>query len=414
MEVGWVFFCLSRRTQKDFPHLPSAATGGTASPGTGGHLLYWLLYQRLFPVFHAFRIFRYLTFRTAFATLTALLIALLIGPFLIERLREFQIGQYIREDGPKDHQKKAGTPTMGGLLICVAILVPTLLWSDLSNPFVWMAVFSTVGFGAIGFADDYMKAVHRRNLGLTARAKFAWQFAVALALSLALVWLQHKGDYSTRLLVPFAKRFRPDLMVHSLLHAPHLWPLAFFPFVVFTVLVLVFSSNAVNLTDGLDGLAIGCTIIAAGALTVLTYLSGNVVFANYLELQRMPLVSELTIFCGSMVGASIGFLWYNAHPAEVFMGDVGSLALGGAIGTVAVIIKQELLLPFIGGVFVLEAVSVMLQVGSYKLRGKRIFKMAPLHHHFELLCWSESKVIVRFWIAALVFALFALTTLKLR
>ncbi|MGC9292707.1 MAG: phospho-N-acetylmuramoyl-pentapeptide-transferase [Acidobacteriaceae bacterium] len=377
-------------------------------------MLYWLLYQRLFPVFHAFRIFRYLTFRTAFATLTALLIALLIGPFLIERLREFQIGQYIREDGPKDHQKKAGTPTMGGLLICVAILVPTLLWSDLSNPFVWMAVFSTVGFGAIGFADDYMKAVHRRNLGLTARAKFAWQFAVALALSLALVWLQHKGDYSTRLLVPFAKRFRPDLMVHSLLHVPHLWPLAFFPFVIFTVLVLVFSSNAVNLTDGLDGLAIGCTIIAAGALTVLTYLSGNVVFANYLELQRMPLVSELTIFCGSMVGASIGFLWYNAHPAEVFMGDVGSLALGGAIGTLAVIIKQELLLPFIGGVFVLEAVSVMLQVGSYKLRGKRIFKMAPLHHHFELLGWSESKVIVRFWIAALVFALFALTTLKLR
>lgn len=377
-------------------------------------MLYWLLYQRLFPVFHAFRIFRYLTFRTAFATMTALLIALLIGPYVIERLREFQIGQYIREDGPQAHQKKAGTPTMGGLLICVAILVPTLLWSDLSNPFVWMAIFSTAGFGAIGFADDYIKAVHRRNLGLTARAKFAWQFAVALVLSLALVWLQHIGYYSTHLLVPFAKRFRPDLMVHSLLHFPHLWLLAFFPFLLFTVLVLVFSSNAVNLTDGLDGLAIGCTIIAAGALTVLTYLSGNVVFANYLELQRMPLVSELTIFCGSMVGASIGFLWYNAHPAEVFMGDVGSLALGGAIGTVAVIIKQELLLPFIGGVFVLEAISVMLQVGSYKLRGKRIFKMAPLHHHFELLWWSESKVIVRFWIVALVFALFALTTLKLR
>lgn len=377
-------------------------------------MLYWLLYQRLFPVFHAFRIFRYLTFRTAFATLTALLITLLIGPYVIERLREFQIGQYIREDGPKEHQKKAGTPTMGGLLICVAILTPTLLWSDLSNPFVWMAVFATAGFGLIGFADDYIKAVHHRNLGLTARAKFTWQVVVALALSLALVWLQHIGHYSTRLLVPFAKRFRPDLMAHSLMHLPHLWPLAFVPFVVFTVLVLVFSSNAVNLTDGLDGLAIGCTIIAASALTALTYISGNVVFANYLELQRMPMVSELTIFCGSMVGASIGFLWYNAHPAEVFMGDVGSLALGGAIGTVAVIIKQELLLPFIGGVFVLEALSVMLQVGSYKLRKKRIFRMAPLHHHFELLGWSESKVIVRFWIAALVFSLFALTTLKLR
>jgi phospho-N-acetylmuramoyl-pentapeptide-transferase len=377
-------------------------------------LLYWLLYQRLFPFFRAFRIFRYLTFRTAFATMTALLIALLIGPYVIERLREFQIGQYIREDGPKDHQKKAGTPTMGGLLIVVAILVPTLLWSDLTNPLVWLAILSTAGFGAVGFADDYIKVVHRRNLGLTARVKLGAQVGIALVIAMALVALQRRGDYSTRLLVPFIKRFRPDMVIHSLLHDPHLWPLAFLPFVLFTVLVLVGSSNAVNLTDGLDGLAIGCTIIAAGALTVLTYVSGHVVFSDYLELQRMPLVSELTIFCGSMVGASIGFLWYNAHPAEVFMGDVGSLALGGAIGTVAVIIKQELLLPFIGGVFVLEALSVMLQVGSYKLRKKRIFRMAPLHHHFELLGWSESKVIVRFWIAALVFALFALTTLKLR
>ncbi|HEX4022911.1 MAG TPA: phospho-N-acetylmuramoyl-pentapeptide-transferase [Acidobacteriaceae bacterium] len=377
-------------------------------------MLYWLLYQRLFPFFRAFRIFRYLTFRTAFATMTALLIALLIGPYVIERLREFQIGQYIREDGPKDHQKKAGTPTMGGLLIVVAILVPTLLWSDLTNPLVWLAILSTAGFGAVGFADDYIKVVHRRNLGLTARVKLGAQVGIALVIAMALVALQRRGDYSTRLLVPFIKRFRPDMVIHSLLHDPHLWPLAFLPFVLFTVLVLVGSSNAVNLTDGLDGLAIGCTIIAAGALTVLTYVSGHVVFSDYLELQRMPLVSELTIFCGSMVGASIGFLWYNAHPAEVFMGDVGSLALGGAIGTVAVIIKQELLLPFIGGVFVLEALSVMLQVGSYKLRKKRIFRMAPLHHHFELLGWSESKVIVRFWIAALVFALFALTTLKLR
>jgi phospho-N-acetylmuramoyl-pentapeptide-transferase len=227
--------------------------------------------------------------------------------------------------------------------------------------------------------------------------------------------LRGEHSYSTRLMVPFVKKFRPDLIIGSLLNYPHLWPLAFVPFVLFVMLVITGSSNAVNLTDGLDGLAIGCTIIAAGALTVLTYVSGHVVFADYLELQRMPMVSELTIFCGAMVGASIGFLWYNAHPAEVFMGDVGSLALGGVIGTVAVIIKQELLLPFIGGVFVLEIMSVILQVGSYKLRnGKRIFKMAPLHHHFELMGWSESKVITRFWIMALVFALFALTTLKLR
>jgi phospho-N-acetylmuramoyl-pentapeptide-transferase len=377
-------------------------------------LLYWLLYQKLFVYIHAFRVFRYLTIRTAFATLTALLIGLLIGPYLIEKLREFQIGQYIREDGPKDHQKKAGTPTMGGLLICVAILVPTLLWSDLANPLVWLAILALVGFGGIGFADDYLKVVHKRNLGLTARVKFTAQIGIAALIAVFLLLLRSKGAYSTRLMVPFFKRVRPDLVLHAIPHMSYLWLLAFVPFVLFTVLVLVGSSNAVNLTDGLDGLAIGCAIIAAGALTALTWISGNVVFADYLGLQRMPMVSELTVFCGSMVGASIGFLWYNAHPAEVFMGDVGSLALGGAIGTVAVIIKQELLLPFIGGVFVLEALSVMLQVGSYKLRKKRIFKMAPIHHHFELMGWSESKVIVRFWIASLVFALFALTTLKLR
>ncbi len=377
-------------------------------------MLYWLLYQKLFPYFRPFRIFRYLTFRTAFATLTAMLIALVVGPYVIEKLREFQIGQYIREDGPQAHQKKAGTPTMGGVLIAIAILLPTLLWSDLSNPFVWMAMLGMLAFGAIGFADDYIKVAHRRNLGLTARAKTGLQVLVSTAIAGALIFLQTQGEYSTRLTVPFIKRFRPDLIIGSLAHTPHLWLLAFLPFIVFTVLVIVGSSNAVNLTDGLDGLAIGCTIIAAGALTVLTYVSGHVVFADYLELQRMPMVSEVTVFCGAMVGASIGFLWYNAHPAEVFMGDVGSLALGGAIGTVAVVIKQELLLPFIGGIFVLEALSVILQVGSYKLRKKRIFKMAPLHHHFELMGWSESKVIARFWIGALIFALFALTTLKLR
>lgn len=378
-------------------------------------MLYWLLYQKLFPYIPVFRIFRYVTFRCVFASLTALLIGLLIGPFVIDRLRQFQIGQYIREEGPQSHQKKGGTPTMGGVLICISVLVPTLLWSNLANPYVWLVVFATTAFAAIGFADDYIKVVKKRNLGLTSRQKLLFQFVASAAIAVALLALRVQGEYSTRLMVPFAKGTRPDLIIDSLLHVPYLWPLAFLPFVLFVMLVITGSSNAVNLTDGLDGLAIGCTIIAAGALTVLTYVSGHAVFSDYLELQRMPMVSELTIFGGAMVGASIGFLWYNAHPAEIFMGDVGSLALGGAIATVAVIIKQELLLPFIGGVFILEELSVILQVGSYKLRGgKRIFKMAPIHHHFELMGWSESKVIVRFWIMALVFALFALTTLKLR
>ena len=377
-------------------------------------MLYWLLYLKLFHYFPPFRIFRYLTFRTAFASLTAMFTGLIIGPLVIERLREFQIGQYIREEGPKAHQKKAGTPTMGGVLIVISIVVPTLLWADLSNPFVWVAVLSTCAFGAIGFADDYTKTVHKRNLGLTARGKLGLQVLTSICIAVALIVMQKYGLYSTKLVVPFFKQFHPDLVIDRLLASPGLWPIAFLVFIGFVVLVLVGSSNAVNLTDGLDGLAIGCTLIAAGALTVLTYVSGHATFASYLELQRMPQVGELTIFCGAMVGAAIGFLWYNAHPAEVFMGDVGSLALGGAIGTVAVIIKQELLLPFIGGVFVIEALSVLLQVTSYKLRKKRIFKMAPIHHHFELMGWSESKIIVRFWIASLVFALFALTTLKLR
>ena len=379
-------------------------------------MLYWLLYEKLFPFFHPFRIFRYLTFRTAFASLTALLIALFIGPWVIQKLRDFQIGQFIREDGPQTHLKKSGTPTMGGVLIIIAILLPTVLWSDPSNPFVWITVFSTLAFGAIGFADDYIKVVKRRSLGLTARAKLAGQALAGIAVAIALVALQQFGKFSTQLTVPFIKSWRPDMLWHMWpATLPHMGLLMFLPFVAFVVFVLMGSSNAVNLTDGLDGLAIGCTIIAAGALAVLTYVSGNVVFADYLELQHMPKVAELTVFCGSMVGASIGFLWYNAHPAEVFMGDVGSLALGGAIGTVAIIIRQELLLPFIGGIFILEAVSVILQVGSYKLRNKkRIFKMAPLHHHFEQIGWHESKIIARFWIGALVFALFALTTLKLR
>jgi phospho-N-acetylmuramoyl-pentapeptide-transferase len=378
-------------------------------------LLYWLLYQKLFPYFPFFRIFRYVTFRCVFASMTAMLIGLLIGPFVIDRLRRFQIGQYIREEGPQSHQKKGGTPTMGGVLICISILVPTLLWSNLANPFVWVVMFSVMGFGAIGFADDYIKVVQKRNLGLRTKQKLVLQFLVSAGIAITLLFLRGEGEYSTRLMVPFIKGLRPNLIIDRWLGYGHLWPLAFVPFIVFVMLVITFSSNAVNLTDGLDGLAIGCTIITAGALTVLTYVSGHAVFSDYLELQRSPMVSELTIFCGAMVGASIGFLWYNAHPAEIFMGDVGSLALGGSIATVAVIIKQELLLPLIGGVFVLEAVSVILQVGSYKLRDKkRIFRMAPLHHHFELGGWSESKVITRFWILALVFALLALTTLKLR
>ena len=335
---------------------------------------------------------------------------------MIQKLRQFQIGQFVRDDGPKSHLKKTGTPTMGGVLIIIAILLPTVLWSDPANPFVWIAVFSTLAFGAIGFADDYIKVIQKRNLGLTVRAKLLWQGLAGVVVAVSLVILDKFKLFSTQLTVPFIKSWRPDLLWHAWPSTiPHLGLLAFLPFVAFVIFVLLGSSNAVNLTDGLDGLAIGCTIIAASALTVLTYVSSNVVFADYLELQRMPLVSELTVFCGSMVGASIGFLWYNAHPAEIFMGDVGSLALGGAIGTVAIIIRQELLLPFIGGIFIIEAVSVILQVGSYKLRNKkRIFKMAPLHHHFEQLGWQESKVIARFWIGALVFALFALTTLKLR
>jgi len=380
-------------------------------------LLFWLLYEKIFhldPFFSPFRIFRFLTFRTAFASLTALFMGLIIGPAVIRQLRDFQIGQYIREEGPKAHQKKAGTPTMGGVLITISIIVPTLLWADLTNKFVWLAVMATLAFGAIGFADDYLKIVHHRNLGLTGRTKLALQILTSVLIAVILVALQARGEYSTHLIVPFFKNFRPDLAFPGLEQHAYLVPLAFLPFIIFVAIVIVGSSNAVNLTDGLDGLAIGCTVIAAGALTVLTYVSGHAQFADYLELQRMPQVGELSIFCGAMVGAAIGFLWYNAHPAEIFMGDVGSLALGGAIGTVAVIIKQELLLPFIGGIFVIEALSVILQVGSYKMRKKRIFKMAPLHHHFELLGWSESKIIVRFWIASLVFALFALTSLKLR
>jgi phospho-N-acetylmuramoyl-pentapeptide-transferase len=377
-------------------------------------MLYWLFYEKLFHVYSPFRVFQYATFRTGVASLTALVISILLGPWLIRHLREFQIGQHIREDGPKSHQKKAGTPTMGGLLICVSTLIPTLLLAHLTVPAIWVAMVGMVSFGLIGFWDDYTKVANKRNLGLTARQKLVLESLASLLIGVILLAMAEHGHYSTSINVPFLKNFNPDLLIHSLLQNPLTYPLAFVPFYAFVMLVLVGSSNAVNLTDGLDGLAIGLMIIAAGAMTVLSYLSGHAEFAHYLELSTTPGAAELTIFCGSMTGASLGFLWYNAHPAEIFMGDVGSLALGGSLGVVAVLLKQEILLLFIGGVFVIESLSVILQVASFKLRGKRIFKMAPVHHHFEALGWQESKVITRFWIAGLILALFALTTLKLR
>ncbi|MGD1091570.1 MAG: phospho-N-acetylmuramoyl-pentapeptide-transferase [Bryobacteraceae bacterium] len=377
-------------------------------------MFYWLFFEKLFHLYSPFRVFQYSTFRTAMASITALLLSIVLGPWLIARLRQFQIGQHIREDGPKSHQKKAGTPTMGGLLICVSIIVPTLLWANLRTPAVWVALAGLVSFGLIGFWDDYTKVARKRNLGLTARQKFALEILASMLVGVLLLGMNARGVYSTNINVPFAKNFQPDLLIHSLLRSPWTYPLAFVFFFGFLMLVLVGSSNAVNLTDGLDGLAIGLMFIAAGAMTVLSFLSGNAELARYLEISRTPGAGELTIFCGAMTGASMGFLWYNAHPAEIFMGDVGSLALGGGLGVVAVLLKQEILLLFIGGVYVIECLSVILQVGSFKLRGKRIFKMAPVHHHFEALGWPEEKIIVRFWIAGLVLALFALTTLKLR
>lgn len=377
-------------------------------------MLYHLFFEQLFPYFSPFRVFQYLTFRTAFASITALLICLLLGRWLIPRLKEFQVGQYIREEGPRSHQAKAGTPTMGGVLINVAILIPTLLWADLTNVLIWLVMLATLSFGVVGFLDDYFKIRGRQNKGLSGRSKLYLQILVSFAVGVVLLLLTASGTYSTHLIVPFFKTFTPDLLIHQWMGNPYTYPLAFLFFLLFVVLVIVGSSNAVNLTDGLDGLAVGCTIVAAGALTVLTYVTGHAVFARYLEIQYLPQVGEVTIFCGAMVGACLGFLWYNAHPAEIFMGDVGSLALGGAIGTVAVVVKQEILLLFIGGIFVAEALSVIMQVASFQLYGRRIFRMAPLHHHYELKGWSESKVIIRFWIASLILALFSLSTLKLR
>jgi phospho-N-acetylmuramoyl-pentapeptide-transferase len=361
-------------------------------------MLYHLLFS-LEPQFGVLNVTRYITFRTAVASLTAFVISIVLGPWLIRRLREFQIGQVIRQEGPESHRAKAGTPTMGGLLILAAALIPTLLWADLTNVYIWVAVLSTAFFGAIGFFDDYLKITRQSSGGLAARHKMAFQTIVGVAVGLTLMWLATENLYNTRLIFPFFKSWIPDL---------GWW------YVPFAAFVLVGTSNAVNLTDGLDGLAISIFAVAAAAFTALSYVTGHRELAEYLLLVRFAPAGELTIFCGALVGASLGFLWYNAHPAEIFMGDVGSLALGGALGTVAILIKQELLLPFVGGVFVLEALSVIIQVAAFKLTGKRVFRMAPLHHHFELAGWAETKVITRFVILAIIFALFSLTTLKLR
>ena len=361
-------------------------------------MLYYLHYLSTYwPVLN---VTRYITFRTAAASLTALALGLILGPWMIRKLREFQIGQVIRQEGPATHRTKAGTPTMGGLLILTSALVPTLLWANLANPFIWIAVLSTTAFGAIGFADDYLKIVRRSHHGLLPRYKMLWQVVVGVCVGLSLLFLEAQQLYSTRLIFPFFKNWIPELGV---------------AYVPFATLVLVGATNAVNLTDGLDGLAISVFAVAAAAFTALTYVSTHAVFANYLQMLKLnAAASELTILCGALVGASLAFLWYNCYPAEIFMGDVGSLGLGGALGTVALLVKQELLLPIVGGIFVMEAGSVIIQVGSFKLTGKRVFKMAPLHHHFELIGWSEPKVITRFVIMAIIFALFSLATLKLR
>jgi phospho-N-acetylmuramoyl-pentapeptide-transferase len=362
----------------------------------------------LYHLLHAFRsdisalnVIRYITFRTALTALTALFLVLLLGPWMIERLRALQIGQYIREEGPKAHQAKAGTPTMGGLLILAGLVIPTLLWGDLTNRNIWILLFTTLSCGAIGFADDYLKVVKKRNLGLTARQKLVGQIAVGLIVGAVLYIgsFSEPTHSSTRLVFPFFKNFVPDLRYF---------------YIAFAMLVVVAATNAVNMTDGLDGLAIGSTLIASAAFTALAYISGHARISDYLDVLHLPGAGEVTVFCGALVGASMGFLWWNCYPARVFMGDVGSLSLGAALATVALLIKQELLLFSVGGLFVIEALSVILQVASFKLTGKRIFRMAPIHHHFELAGWKEPQVIFRFWIVAFIFALFSLTTLKLR
>lgn len=358
-------------------------------------MLYHLFYPLATSV-HFFNVFKYLTFRTIYAVITALVVSFLLGPWVIRKLEALQAKQVIRTDGPESHLKKQGTPTMGGLLILASVIIPTLLWADLANIYVWLALFIIAGFGLIGFVDDYRKIVKKNTKGLSPRQKILWQAFLGTLVGLFLV---NVPGFSTELMVPFFKNIHPDL--------------GFF-YVPFVMLVIVGASNAVNLTDGLDGLAIGPVAINAGTFMLFTYIVGNVKLSSYLQIPYVAGVGELSVLCGAMVGAGLGFLWYNAYPAEVFMGDVGSLSLGGGLGTLAVITKQEILLVIVGGIFVVEALSVIFQVGSYKYRGKRIFRMAPIHHHFELKGVAEPKIIVRFWIITIILALVAISTLKIR
>jgi len=348
--------------------------------------------------YSGFNVFQYLTLRVVLATLTALVIALMIGPVMIRKLTQYKVGQSVRSDGPQTHLGKSGTPTMGGVLILVAIVISTLLWADMSNRYVWLVLAVTLLFGVIGWVDDYKKLVLRNSKGLSARAKYFWQSVVGLGAAMFLYSLAHTAA-ETSLLIPFLKNFSIELGVM---------------FVVLTYLVIVGSSNAVNLTDGLDGLAIMPTVLVAGALAVFAYVAGNVKFATYLSVPYVMGVGEVAVFCGAMVGAGLGFLWFNTYPAQVFMGDVGALALGAALGVVAVVVRQELVFFIMGGVFVMEAVSVMLQVASFKFTGQRIFRMAPIHHHFELKGWPEPRVIVRFWIITVILVLIGLGSLKIR
>ncbi|MBL1376762.1 phospho-N-acetylmuramoyl-pentapeptide-transferase [Zobellella iuensis] len=360
-------------------------------------MLVWLA-EWLTPHFSFFNVFSYLTFRAVISILTGLFVSLWIGPRLIRRLQMLQIGQVVRNDGPESHFSKAGTPTMGGLMILIAIFVSVLLWARLSNPYVWVVLFVLGAFGAIGFVDDYRKVVRKNTDGLIARWKYFWQSAAALAAAIFAYWIA-KDPAQTQLVVPFFKDVMPQL---GLL------------FIVLSYFVIVGSSNAVNLTDGLDGLAIMPTVMVAAGFALVAWATGNVNFAAYLHIPYVAHAGELTVVCTAMVGAGLGFLWFNTFPAQVFMGDVGSLALGAALGAIAVLVRQEFLLVVMGGIFVIETLSVILQVGSYKLRGQRIFRMAPIHHHYELKGWPEPRVIVRFWIITLMLVLIGLATLKVR
>jgi len=359
-------------------------------------MLYHLLYP-LHKTISAFNVFRYITFRTIYASLTAFLICIFMGPWVIRKLSRLQVGQYIREDGPETHHTKAGTPTMGGTLIIFSIIVSTLLWTNLTNHYIWIVLLATVGYGGIGFYDDYLMQIKKQSKGLTTRNKFMLQAIVALVTG-SLVYLS--PNFSSYVTIPFFKKVSPDLG----------WG-----YILFAALVIIATSNAVNLTDGLDGLAIGPFIIAATAYMVFAYVAGHIKIADYLQINYVAGSGELAIFCGTLAGAGLGFLWFNTYPAQIFMGDVGSLSLGAALGAVAVITKQEILLALVGGLFVIETLSVIFQVGFFKVtNGRRIFRMAPLHHHFELKGWPEPKVIVRFWIIAIALALLSMSTLKLR